>query len=521
MHKINCRIHLLFTLLFLPVMVHAQIDRPGATMITVEEKVQRDLNHRVFYEIFIRSFCDSDNDGIGDLNGITSRLDYLAQLGITGLWLTPFHPSPSYHKYDVLDYRAVDSVYGTLDDFRNLVTEAHKRNILVLMDLVVNHTAYDHPWFQAALKNDPVYKSYYVWKSNDDEDDHNWHHPRNGNGNNNAERYYGFFSSVMPDLNYDNPAVRQAMIDIGKWWLKETAVDGFRLDAAQFIYEAADTAANNSWWKEFTDALKTEKPDVITIGEVWNKKEIVATYMQSLTGAFNFELSWDLLKMLQQEKNDQLIEKLLVTKSLYNDFSTSYADPVFLSNHDVNRIMSDLNNNTEKAKLAAAIYLTLPGTPFIYYGEELGMRGKKPDEWIREPFLWDKRHKDKGQTTWEKPKYSTAKNVEPLTLQQGKDGSLYKTYAKLIAVRNTYHALASQEMNAVTGAPEPMLVYERGTGENKILVLHNLSADAVQYNMPEQYAALHNVVYQSSGKITVLETGVSLPPYATLLLSVK
>lgn len=521
MPDIILRKYFLLPLLILPIMVHAQIERPGATTITAEEKVQRDLNHRVFYEIFIRSFCDSNNDGIGDLNGITSKLDYLAQLGITGLWLTPFHPSPSYHKYDVLNYREVDSIYGTLDDFRNLVAEAHKRNILVLMDLVANHTAYDHPWFQAALKNDPVYKQYYVWKSAADGDDKNWHQPREINGHHNVEKYYGFFSSVMPDLNYDNPAVQEAMTEIGKWWLKETAVDGFRLDAAQFIYGDTDTLSNNKWWKQFTDALKKEKPDVITIGEVWNDREIVATYMHSLTGAFNFELSWDLLKMLQEEKDQQLVKKLSATKKLYAAHNPYYADPIFLSNHDVNRIITDLNNNTERAKLAAAIYLTLPGTPFIYYGEELGMRGKKPDEWIREPFPWDKRRKAKGQTSWEKARYSTAKNVEPLTMQQKKPGSVFQVYAKLIATRNTFHALASQDLQAVSGVPETMLVYERGTGQNKILVIHNLSGNAIQFTKPAEYVALQNVVYQSSDKIVLSGTGIALPAYSSILLSAK
>lgn len=512
---------LLAFLFMFPNMAAAQIDRPGAQVISAEEKVQRDLNHRVFYEIFIRSFYDSNNDGIGDLNGITAKLDYLANLGITGLWITPFHPSPSYHKYDVLDYLAVDPTCGTLDDFRNLLSEAHKRNIIVLMDLVVNHTAYDHPWFQAALKNDPVYKNYYWWESKSNAKDKNWHQPRGTDAGYTGEKYFGFFSPAMPDLNFDNPAVREAVIDIGKWWLKETAVDGFRLDAAQHIYEAEDTAANNKWWKEFSDALKKVKPDVITIGEVWNKKELVATYNNSLTGAFNFELSWDILKILQDEKNDQLIEKLIATKTLYASHTPFYSDPVFLSNHDANRIMSDLKNNIEKAKLAAAIYLTLPGTPFIYYGEELGMRGMKPDEWIREPFLWDKKHRDNGQTSWEKPKYSTDKNVGSLAKQLKNSGSVYQTYATLIAARTTFHSLSSQEIKVVAGAPATALVYERGGAANAILVIHNLSSLPLEYVIPEAYVNFKNAVYISSPKISLSNTAVTLPAYSSILLSVK
>lgn len=517
----NLKNHWILFFLMLPNLVNAQIDRPGAQKIPAEEKVQRDLNHRVFYEIFVRSFYDSNDDGIGDLNGITSQLDYLATLGITGLWVTPFHPSPSYHKYDVLDYLGVDQQYGTLDDFKILVTEAHKRNILVLLDLVANHTAYDHPWFKASINNDPVFKQYYLWETSPPAADKNWYLPRETNGFNTNEKYYGFFSRVMPDLNFDNPAVRQSIIDVGKWWLKETSVDGFRLDAAQHIYTAEDTAANNNWWKQFTDALKKEKPDVITIGEVWSKKNLVATYAASLSGAFNFELSWDLLKILQDEKNDQLIEKLLETKKLYAGFSPFYSDPIFLSNHDGNRIMSDLKDNVEKAKLAAAIYLTLPGTPFIYYGEELGMRGMKPDEWIREPFLWDRKKRDQGQTHWEKAKYSTGKKVKSLAQQKKDPASVYNCYLKLINARRINHSLTSVQLKPVASAPATSLVYERGENDNRILVIHNLAGSPLEYVIPGEFTSFRNVVYQSAPKITVSATAVTLPAYGSILLSVK
>ncbi len=502
-------------------MSHAQIERPGAEKIPAEESVQRNLRHRVFYEIFVRSFYDSNNDGIGDLNGITMQLDYLASLGIGGLWLTPFHPSPSYHKYDVVNYLEVDPEYGTLDDFKRLVAEAHKRNILVLTDLVINHTSSEHPWFQAALKNDPRFKNYYNWETSPDKSEKNWHLPRQTNQLAGGEKYYGFFSPVMPDLNYDNPEVRDSIIAIGKWWLKETAIDGYRLDAAQFIFGEEDTTANNKWWKQFTDELKTVKPDVITIGEVWNKKNFVATYTASLSGAFNFELSWDLLKLLQEEKNEMLVENLLATRALYAEHSAYFIDPIFLSNHDVNRIVSDLKNNPEKAKLAAAIYLTLPGTPFIYYGEELGMRGMKPDETIREPFLWDTKERDIGQTRWQKPKYSKSNHVKPLALQQKDANSLFNTYKKLIATRQTFHALSSAETKPVAAANGALLLYERGDKGRSVLVIHNLSDEKSKLILPETYAAFTRIVYQSSPKIKAGETGIELPSYGTILLSVN
>ncbi|MBK6484270.1 MAG: alpha-amylase [Chitinophagaceae bacterium] len=502
-------------------MAHAQIERPGAAKITAEESVQRNLRHRVFYEIFVRSFYDSNNDGIGDLNGITMQLDYLASLGIGGLWLTPFHPSPSYHKYDVVNYLDVDPEYGTLDDFKRLVAEAHKRNILVLTDLVINHTSSEHPWFQAALKDDPQFKKYYNWETSPDKSEKNWHLPKQTNQLASGEKYYGFFSPVMPDLNYDNEEVRDTIIAIGKWWLKETEIDGYRLDAAQFIFGEEDTLANNKWWKQFTDELKTVKPDVITIGEVWNKKSFVATYTASLSGAFNFELSWELLKLLQEEKNELLIENLLATKELYAAHSAYYIDPIFLSNHDVNRIISDLKNNIEKAKLAAAIYLTLPGTPFIYYGEELGMRGMKPDELIREPFLWNSKGRDIGQPRWQKPKYSKSNQVKPLALQQEDANSMFNTYKKLITTRQTFHALSSAEIKPVSTATDEILIYERGESGRSVLVIHNLTDERMTYAVPASYTSFKRIVYQSSPKINVNETGIELPAYGTILLSVN
>jgi alpha-amylase len=198
-----------------------------------------------------------------------------------------------------------------------------------------------------------------------------------------------------------------------------------------------------------------------------------------------------------------------------------YIDPIFLSNHDVNRIISDLKNNMEKAKLAAAIYLTLPGTPFIYYGEELGMRGMKPDELIREPFLWDSKGRDIGQTRWQKPKYSKSNHVKPLASQQKDANSMLNTYKKLIATRQTFHALSSAEIKPVSAASDEMLIYERGDSGRSVLVIHNLTDEQKTYSVPASYASFKRIVYQSSPKIKVNETGIELPAYETILLSVN
>lgn len=210
----------------------------------------------VKYEVFVLSFADGNGDGKGDFKGLTAKLDYLQDLGVNGVWLMPIMNSPSYHKYDVTDYKSIHPDYGTVDDFKNFVTEAHARNIKVIVDLILNHSGSDHPWFQSAMKDKTSpYRKYYVWAKKDsiraqiskkatsfDSDNiTQWHAV---NGDTLSEHYYGFFYGGMPDLNFDNPKVKEEFIDIGKFWLNEMKVDGFRLDAAKHIFPT-DRAADN------------------------------------------------------------------------------------------------------------------------------------------------------------------------------------------------------------------------------------------------------------------------------------
>jgi alpha-amylase len=510
---------LFFSFIFLCQMTHAQdLTRPGATKVSPEKKVQLDCNKRVFYEIFVRSFYDSNADGIGDLNGITQKLDYLSSLGIGGLWLTPVNPSPSYHKYDITDYRTIDRQYGTLEDFKKLVAEAHRRNILVLMDLVVNHTSHLHPWFQEAINQNPKYRNFYVWQSASDTSRANWFFPMDNSGKQlGNQKYYGFFWKGMPDLNFDNRETRDAVIEIGKWWLKETHIDGFRLDAAQHIYDASEIATNNNWWKEFTDSMKTVKPDVITIGEVWNTSAHIAPYLASLSGSFNFPLAADIYKAVKEEQNDSLVEKLIETKKLYAAYSPDFIDPILLSNHDGDRIMSLLQNNLSQARLAASIYLTLPGTPFVYYGEEIGMRGAKPDSLIREPFLWDEPGRDPHQTNWEKSFYNTVEKVKPLSLQVSDSNSIFVFYKDLIALRRNNPSLTSDIIEPVNTAPQ-LLAYYRGSESMKVLVIHNLSAKTIKYKLGSSQSTFAKVLFQSANKVVHKKSKISLPAYSTVIL---
>jgi len=238
-------------------------------------------NDSVFYEIFVHSFYDSDGDGIGDLNGLVEKLDYLNDgdpattddLGITGLWLMPIAQSPSYHGYDVADYCAVDDEYGTNEDFRRLVDEVHRRGIRVIIDLVLNHTSSKHPWFQSARDdvNSP-YRDFYIWSEQDPGykgpwGAQAWHRSATG-------YYYGVFWEGMPDLNYDNPAVTAEMEEVIRFWLEDMGADGFRLDAVKHLIEEdrsqENTPATHEWLRGFYVFYKETNPDAMTVGEVWS-----------------------------------------------------------------------------------------------------------------------------------------------------------------------------------------------------------------------------------------------------------
>jgi alpha-amylase len=260
-------------------------------------------NDTVFYEVFVRSFKDSNGDGIGDFNGLIEKLDYLndgdpattTDLGVTGLWLMPIQPSPSYHGYDVTDYYTVNPQYGNMQDFRRLVDEAHQRGMRVTIDLVLNHTSSDNPWFVESQKLDSPYRDWYIWSQNNPGYLGPWSQNVWYSGDNGF--YYALFWERMPDLNYRNPAVVQEMKKVANFWLGDVGVDGFRLDAAKHIVEEGkvqeNTPANHAWWKEFRSAYKADNPQAMTVGEVWSSNDQAAKYVQGdeLDLVFNFDMS--------------------------------------------------------------------------------------------------------------------------------------------------------------------------------------------------------------------------------------
>lgn len=485
----------------------------------------------VNYEVFVRSFADSNGDGIGDFNGLTARLDYLKELGVGGIWLMPIMSSPTYHKYDVLDYKSVDPEYGSEEDFKKLVDEAHKRGIRILVDLIVNHTGSGHPWFQGAIegKSNP-YRDYYVWAKKDsirdqiakkttslDSDNITQWHPVNGDTV--AEHYYGFFYGGMPDLNLDNPAVRNEFIEIGKFWLNDMQVDGFRLDAAKHIFPTDRAADNHKFWIWFREEMQKINPDVYLVGEVWSKAEEVAPYLKGLPALFNFDMGYAITSVVKSGKDTiGLISKYKEISDFYSRKNSGYIDATFLKNHDQNRILNELEMDKQKARVAAAILFTLPGTPYIYYGEEIGMAGIKPDEYIREPFIWDYGKQDKMQTSWEAPKYSHDETVTPLIKQREDPSSLYNFYRKFIQFRNSSEVLTYGGIETVPINIREVVGFIRQQDGKKLLVLHNVSDVEVSIRLENELTAYTTILFDAGNSVSVEDNEVRLPAYASVIL---
>jgi glycosidase len=445
-------------------------------------------NERVFYEIFVRSFLDSDGDGNGDFNGMTTRLDYLndgdpattTDLGIGGIWLMPIFPATSYHGYDVTDYQAVNPDFGSLEDFKNFLDQAHQRGIRVIIDWPLNHTSVEHPWFQGSIDPNGETRDWYIWSDTRPSSagpwgQGVWHEGPNGG------YYYGVFWSGMPDLNYNNPEVVAAMQDVMRFWIEEVGVDGFRLDGARYIIEEgeeqADTPSTQAYFSRLTSQCKQLNPECLMLGEVWTSNFAVAGYVKDgdLDMAFNFELAGGYMASAASATAKNTIDQLKFSLKLFP--SNQYAP--FLTNHDQPRVMTELSGDRAKAGNAAMLLLTGPGVPFIYYGEEIGMLGGGADEYKRTPMQWSP-EANAGFTTgtpWiaVNPDYPEV-NVE--TELQAAD-SLLNWYIELIRLRTAYPSLMMGDAYPVTSQHPSVYSLLRSRGGENLLVVLNLSDQEV------------------------------------------
>lgn len=482
----------------------------------------------VTYEIFVQSFADSNGDGIGDINGMTSKLDYLQNLGVEGIWLMPVNPSPSYHKYDVSDYYDIDPHYGTLNDFKNFIKEAHGRNIKVIMDLVLNHSGNQNFWFKEALKDEHIkYWDYYVWAHKDDPKVQSTYITPDGtqrrvrsNWNaveNSDYLYFAHFGRNMPDLNYDNPKLQQEVINIGKFWLKDVGVDGFRLDAARHIFPDERASDNHKWWEYFLKEMQSVKKDVYIVGEVWAPAEIVGPYLKGIPSLFNFDMGGEIIKAVNEENGAKLVAKQKEIEDYYKKINPDYVDATFLTNHDQNRVMSSVKNDLNKEKMAAALLFTLPGSPYIYYGEEIGMLGVKPDQNIREPMLWDKKENDITRTKWIKPVFSTDSTIIPAKQQLSDMTSLLSYYKSLIKLRNSSFSLTYGDLSQVNQSNPSICAFIRSDSKESVLVIHNLSSKNQVFKLLSDLQD-YNKLYFNTNKAQLSNKQVLMPGYSTVIL---
>lgn len=627
----------------------------------------------ISYQLLVYSFADSDGDGCGDLNGVTSKLDYLQQMGVSAIWLSPIHPAMSYHGYDVTDYTAVNPQYGTMADFERLVSEAHQRNIKVYLDYVMNHTGKDHPWFVSAKASpDSEYRDYYVfsqdpatdiaagniamiategaagynageWFSTTSADDEmagcykfvlDWSdsvHPTvtvteaetpdadnpdagtagakylyygdevckkfydRGNGiyeltvdfasswgflirtsnttwdggtkygapsksskvkmgepfaldnktaadilfeSMNLWYYHShFYTDWFADLNYGpvtevatNPTYL-AMADAAKGWV-DKGVDGLRLDAVKHIYHNATSDENPRFLKTFYDDMNAyykqtgKADDFYMVGEVLSEHNEVAPYYAGLPALFDFSFWYRLEWAINNGTGRYFAKDIMDYQQEYAAYRSGYIEATKLSNHDEDRTASKLGKSAAKCKLAAAVLLTAAGSPYIYYGEELGLYGTKTngDEYVRSPMLWG----DASTTDYtDKVDAGVASSVRPVTEQQADAASLLNTYITFAQLRNTYPALAEGTMsrhpvyNDANGTYEALAAWYMTKDSEKMLVLHNFGSAELQFPLTDEVEKAVAV----SGDVKQLtdgaQTQLKLGGYASVVFILK
>ena len=521
--------------------------------------------HGVIYQILVRSFYDADGDGNGDLQGIISKLDYLESLGITAIWLTPIFESPMYDQgYDVRDYLEIDPRYGTLEDLTELIEKAHERGIRIILDLVLNHTSNFHPWFlesRSSISNPK--RDWYIWQDPvNGGPPSNWRSAYGGSAwewDEKTQQYYlhSFFKE-QPDLNWRNKALREEFFEIMRYWL-DIGIDGFRLDVINAIVK--DKKFRDNPWKfsfpffqehlfnrnrpksfKIVKSLRKvvdDYDDRMLVGEVYTlppgDAEVVSNYLgkgdDGLHIAFDFSLifsKWNARKYYK------------AIKQWYKHIPHNGWPCHVLSNHDLHRSFNRygiLRDKADKAKLAAVLLLTLKGTPFLYYGEEIGMEniklkrrdindpvGKKywpiysGRDQARTPMQWNE-EENAGFTSglpWLKvnPGYKD-KNV---ALQSKDPDSIFNTYKNLIHLRQKFPALQSGKWKPVNKGYSGILSYYRTYGDQMVFVVLNFTSSTKKIDLPHGRTWKNLYSTKSLKKEKLLIGRYKLEPYEAMVL---
>lgn len=479
--------------------------------------------YRTYYQLLVYSFADSNGDGIGDFKGIADKLEYLSDLGINGLWLSPVNTSTSYHSYDVTDYYGIKSIYEVDGyTFEDLIDDAATYDIDIIMDLVINHSGRDHNWFVSGLgafKNNTgsKYKNWYNFSTTRD--------TKHSSGNTGGY-YEAIFWDGMPDFNFDNPEVREEMINIGKYWLAK-GVAGFRLDAAMHIftdYAIADKwngdiyDKNIEWWQEFQGALASEYPDVYLIGEMWTNLEKIKRYHASnLDSAFNFETRRNIINAVA--KVDGYASFLDDYQLGIREYQSDAIEAYFVSNHDDGRLASYLNN-INNLKMAASLQLLAPGNAFIYYGDEIGLKGSggTGDGLYRTPMRWGDSYVTDPSRYGIGGSYSSSTvGFNDVNTQLLDEDSLLRHYARVLEIKNTYRELYAGTLTKVNTGKATIQAYVVSLGNTSTLVIHNTDALATVVSL-SNVASLLASVSVSGATIAYDQGQLTLPPQSSALL---
>lgn len=479
-----------------------------------------DDNYRNWYEIFVYSYQDSNGDGIGDIPGLISRLDYIQDMGYNGIWLMPIMPSPSYHKYDVLDYCTIDPQYGTIEDFKALVSSCHELGIRIIIDMPLNHTALDHPWFKAASEallsgnTDNPYVSYYNFQTEPD-----MKYVQLGS----SQYYYEeqFSGGGMPDLNLENESVFGEIESIFRFWLEECDVDGFRLDAVT-SYFASDVARNVEVLDRLKAIAESIKPGSYLVGEAWSGLSTIAAYYESDVDSFFLfpaaEAEGYIARSIRARKPAAEYAGYLTT--VYEAIPDGILAP-FLGNHDTGRAIGSLQGRSspERAKFAEAILNMMGGCTFTYYGEEIGMVGSGDDPNKRLAMYWND-----GDMTDQPPGTTKIEYAYPSVDDQIADENSLLNYMKALNHLKLDVPCIARGKTEILYSDANICTLRRVWEESVIYIVMNFSSKTeASYTLDVSGLAVAGILDVSDAKTEVSssESGITLrlPPYGICILT--
>lgn len=497
--------------------------------------------YRSYYEVFVYSFQDSNGDGVGDLAGLTQKLDYIADLGFQGIWLMPIMPSPTYHKYDTKDYLAIDPEYGTMEDFDAFLAACQDRDLRVILDLALNHTSVEHPWFQQAAaylqqlspeaEPSPAECPYVDYYNFSREAASGWSQVPGT-----TDWYYeSRFWSGMPDLNLLNPALRQEFQTIADFWL-DKGVSGFRLDAVkEYVSGLVDSNVEILSW--FNDYVKAGHPDAWLVCECWEPKETYAQYYASgVDSMFNFafaDSSGIIAKTLKGNLPASAYgEQLELGQALYSSYSEAFVDAPFYTNHDMGRSAGYYagEQSAAQTKMAQALNLLMAGNVFLYYGEELGMKGSGIDENKRAPMFWSQDKTAPGMCRGPKAMEKVTMKFGSLEEQAADPDSVYNYIRQVLLLRNQNPVIArGTTVNCPELSGQQLSVIARQYQDREVLMIFNISGETAAVDLgsrmvqgkPVQELDVLGVLLTGEEEAAWKGTTLTVPAYGIVVLGVN